>query len=906
MRSHSSHDIRVRHFVTVLFVCFFVTGSFVSFVHVAVGPVAAHDGTHDTLLGTGSLGATDPADFTVETTVDGLVQPISLTFLPDGRMLVLEKGGRIVITDPADASLDSQTYMTLTNIDTTGERGLVSIVLDPQFLQNGYFYLYYQPATPAQSRVARFQHVENSGGLSSRGDLSSEVVVWENPDTYVGEYHFGGGFGFGPDGLLYLTTGEEFDPALSQDLSKAGGKIHRFYPNGTVPADNPFVDDASAIDTIWAYGLRNPYRAKWDLPTHRFLVGDVGGNVADSREEVNLGAGGANYGWPVCEGDCADSAYTDPLYSYPHRDVGGSIIGGPVYRGNQYPSEYTGAYFFAEYAYNEIRYLTFDDAGAVTGDYLFRNFAGRPVDLVAGPDGALYSPLIAYGNVKRVEYKFASDSPYVTGVGANVTRGDAPLAVEFTGFAEDPNGEALTYTWEFGDGNTATGATATHTYTSTGVYQARLRVTDTSGNEDVSDPIEITVGSGPTIQIDEPVAGSTFVAGDTIAYSGSATTAGGDPIPPEDLSWTVVFTHNDHTHPVLGPVSGSGGSFDIARTGHDYHGDTGYRISLTATDTSTGVSSTQSVDVKPEKVNLTVESSPQGIDISIDGIPDTTPYLYDTLIGFDHTLTAPVSQCVAGTTYEFDSWSDGGARNHVVRVPTTDTTYTATYVANGSCTASGVPTDGLVARYESTQGLSATGGTVTGWADASGNGNDLTAVGDPQVVLDAPNGQSVVAFDGSGDALVRTGLTGFPTGDADRTVVALVRYDSPGYGGVGYGSPALNQLFGLSVNPDGELMVQGWGRSNDFHTTTVGTGAGWLTQSVVHANGAFTHYKDGVSIDSASHTYATTNDRIVVGAEMTPAPYLDMDVAAVVVYDRALTDTERQQVEDYLRRRYVG
>jgi hypothetical protein len=230
----------------------------------------------------------------------------------------------------------------------------------------------------------------------------------------------------------------------------------------------------------------------------------------------------------------------------------------------------------------------------------------------------------------------------------------------------------------------------------------------------------------------------------------------------------------------------------------------------------------------------------------------------------------------------------------------------ATYVANGSCTASGVPTDGLVARYESTQGLSATGGTVTGWADASGNGNDLTAVGDPQVVLDAPNGQSVVAFDGSGDALVRTGLTGFPTGDADRTVVALVRYDSPGYGGVGYGSPALNQLFGLSVNPDGELMVQGWGRSNDFHTTTVGTGAGWLTQSAVHANGAFTHYKDGVSIDSASHTYATTNDRIVVGAEMTPAPYLDMDVAAVVVYDRALTDTERQQVEEYLRQRYVG
>ncbi|AUV82844.1 hypothetical protein C2R22_15360 [Salinigranum rubrum] len=905
MLLHPRHTTHARSFVTVLFVFFVVTGSLVSFVHVASEPVAAHDGAHDTPLGTGSLGSTDPSDFTTETVVDGLVQPISLTFLPDGRMLVLEKGGRIVITDPSDTSLDSQTYMTLTNIDTTGERGLISIVVDPQFLQNGYFYLYYQPATPAQSRVARFQHVENSGGLSSRGDRSSETVIWENPDTYVGEYHFGGGLEFGPDGLLYLTTGEEFDPALSQDLSNAGGKIHRFSPNGTVPADNPFLDNASAIDSVWAYGLRNPYRAKWDLSTHRFFVGDVGGNVVDSREEVNLGEAGANYAWPICEGDCAGSEYTDPLYSYPHRDVGGSIISGPVYRGNQYPSAYTGAYFFADYAYNELRYLTFDDTGAVTGDYLFRTFAGRPVDLVEGPDGALYSPLIAYGNVKRVEYKFATDSPYITGAGADVTQGDAPLTVEFTGFAEDPNDEALTYTWEFGDGTTATGSTVTHTYSSTGVYQARLRVTDASGNEDISDPIEITVGSGPVVQIGSPTDGSTFVAGDTITFSGSATTAAGDPVPPEDLSWTVLFTHNDHTHPVLGPVSGSSGSFDIARTGHDYHGDTGYRISLTATDTSTGVSSTQSVDIDPEKVDLTIDTSPDGIDVSIDGIPDTTPYVYDTLIGFDHTLTAPAAQCVAGTTYEFDSWSDGGARSHVVRVPTTDTTYTATYVASGPCTSSGVPTDGLVAQYESTQGLSTSGGTVTGWSDVSGNGNDLTAVGDPQVASDAPNGEQVVAFDGTGDALVRTGLTGFPSGDADRTVVALVRYDSPGYGGVGYGSPALNQLFGLSVNPDGEMMVQGWGRRNDFHTTTVGTGAGWLTQAAVHSNGALTHYKDGTVIDSASHAFATTTDRIVMGAEIDEDPYVDMDVAAVFVYDRALSDTERQQVEEYLQQQYV-
>ncbi len=804
MTRHNPPVPYTRTLLTVLFTFLVVTGSTIAFVQIASDPVAAHDGTHDTPLGTPGLGATDPADFSIENVADGLLQPVALAFLPDGRLLILQKGGEVAITDPSDTSLTWQTYMTVTNIDTEGERGLAHIAIDPQFVQNGYFYVYYQAATPSESRVSRFQHVENSGGLSSRGDLSSETVIWTGDGPLTSCCHFGGGLDFGPDGLLYLTTGEEFDGTIAQDLTKTGGKIHRFYSNGSVPADNPFVDNASIPDTIWAYGLRNPYRAAWDLPTHRFFIGDVGGNVDSSREEINLGEAGANYAWPICEGDCPGSEYTDPLYSYPHRErLGGAVTAGPVYRGNQYPSEYIGAFFFADYAYNEVRYLTFDDTGAVTGDYHFRDIGGRPVDLVEGPDGALYYPRIAAERVTRIEYDFATDAPYITGVSANVTEGAAPLAVEFTGFAEDPNGEELTYTWEFGDGATATGSTVTHTYSSTGVYQARLTVTDASGNQDVSNPIDITVGSGPTVQIDSPADGSTFVAGDTITYSGSATTAGGDPIPPENLSWTVVFTHNDHTHPVLGPESGSGGSFDISRTGHDYHSDTGYRISLTATNTSTGVSSTQSVDIIPEKVNLTLDSSPQGIDVSIDGIPDTTPYVYDTLIGFDHTLTAPAAQCVAGTTYEFDSWSDGGARSHIVRVPTTDTTYTATYVANGSCTSSDVPTDGLVAQYESTQGLSTSGGTVTGWTDASGNGNDLTAVGDPQVVSDAPNGQPVVAFDGTGDALVRTGLTGIPTGDADRTVVALVRYDSPGYGGVGYGSPALNQLFGLSVNPSG-------------------------------------------------------------------------------------------------------
>jgi hypothetical protein len=215
-------------------------------------------------------------------------------------------------------------------------------------------------------------------------------------------------------------------------------------------------------------------------------------------------------------------------------------------------------------------------------------------------------------------------------------------------------------------------------------------------------------------------------------------------------------------------------------------------------------------------------------------------------------------------------------------------------------------TDALALHLDSTTGVTTSGGAVTAWADQSGNGNDLSTSGGPTLAT-SPTGTQVVRFDGVDDVASRTGgLTGVPTDNADRTMFVVAEYREVGYGGVAYGTPKTNRAFGLSVDPNGDLMVQGWGGANDYISTTGGTGTGWFTQSVVHANGAFTHYKDGVSIDSASHTYATTNDRIVVGAEMTPAPYLDMDVAAVVVYDRALTDTERQQVEEYLRQRYVG
>src|SRR5690606_16239795 len=159
--------------------------------------------------------------------------------------------------------------------------------------------------------------------------------------------HYGGGLAFGPDGKLYLTTGEEFDGNQAQDLTRAGGKVIRINKDGTIPTDNPFADGPGGnLDEIWALGLRNPYRAHWDLVGQRFYIGDVGGNVqTTAREEIHYGVAGANFGWPQCEGECEDPAFEDAIYSYGHTGTtpnGGAITAGFVYRGGSFPSQFQG------------------------------------------------------------------------------------------------------------------------------------------------------------------------------------------------------------------------------------------------------------------------------------------------------------------------------------------------------------------------------------------------------------------------------------------------------------------------------------------------------------------------------------------------------------------------------------
>jgi glucose/arabinose dehydrogenase len=229
-------------------------------------------------------------------------------------------------------------------------------------------------------------------------------VLYQDPQDANSEHH-GGAVNFGNDGKLYFTTGEHFDAAAAQSLSSPRGKIHRINPDGTVPTDNPFYDGTGPnVDSIWARGLRNPYRAYYDKPSGRLFVGDVGGNDNAISEEVDLGAAGANYGWPNSEGSCS-APCTSPIYSYPHNGRDAAITGGFVYHGTQFPSSYQGSYFFADYGQNWIRRLTLDSSGNVTGVVNFEPADGTLdgpygdiVYLSEGPDGALYYVDLGYSD----------------------------------------------------------------------------------------------------------------------------------------------------------------------------------------------------------------------------------------------------------------------------------------------------------------------------------------------------------------------------------------------------------------------------------------------------------------------------------------------------------------------------
>ena len=324
--------------------------------------------------------ATLPSGFTETALTTALSSATTMALAPDGRIFVSQQGGDLKVIK--NGTLLAQPFVTLT-VNSLGERGLLGVAFDPNFPTNHFVYVYYTATTPTiHNRVSRF---------TANGDLAvagSEVILLDLDDLSSATNHNGGSTHFGPDGKLYIGVGENANGANSQTLSNLLGKMLRINADGTIPTDNPFYAQATGRNrAIWAMGLRNPFTFDFQNGTGRMFINDVGENT---WEEINDGLSGANYGWPITEGESTDARFVNPLFTYGHGTgptVGCAITGGAFYNPPtvRFPS-YVGKYFFADNCSGWIR--TYDPAADTASG--FATGAGAVVDLEVSSSGKLY------------------------------------------------------------------------------------------------------------------------------------------------------------------------------------------------------------------------------------------------------------------------------------------------------------------------------------------------------------------------------------------------------------------------------------------------------------------------------------------------------------------------------------
>ncbi|WP_285474703.1 PA14 domain-containing protein [Actinoplanes sp. NBRC 101535] len=595
-----------------------------------------------------------------------LNEPSGFEIAPDGRIFILERAGTVKIFKNGHLLA---TPFTVLPSEPTGDRGLIGIAFDPEFgVANHYVYFYYT-GLDLHNRLVRF---DASGDVGTDGPFT--IFRTESLSQHL---HVGGSIRFGPDGKLYFAVGDNGYSSNAQILSNPHGKILRINRDGSIPADNPFFGQTDKEQAIWAYGFRNPWRFQFDSVTGLLYGGDVGDYT---WEEVNHIVKGGNYGWPLKEGMCTTgcAGFVDPIYTYAHDGESAAATGGPVYRGATFPPEYQGNLFFADYAKGFIRRAELDANGNATAVHDFDATAGAVVDLKVAPDGDLYYLTYIPGRLYKIGYSLGNHSPTANAT-SDVDKGLNPLTVTFSSAGSaDPDGDPLTFAWDFGDGTTGTAANPTHTYDEIGVYTANLTVTDSEGDTGVAVPLIIQVGIAPTLTIAVPADESAYRAGDVITYNVFGRDAAGFDLDDNGLRTTVILHHHTHVHPFAGPLTGRAGQFTIPDTGES-SADTWYEIKVTATDTN-DLSTTESIEIRPVTTTVTVETSPPGLTAYLDGVPVAAPHEVLGVENFRRELYAPPTAAAAdGTRYRFAGWSDGGGIRHTIVTPAADTVYTARY-----------------------------------------------------------------------------------------------------------------------------------------------------------------------------------------------------------------------------------
>ena len=359
-------------------------------------------------------------DVAARLVASGLSRPIYATHAPgdESRLFIIEKRGRIRILNLDNESLNSDYFLDIDSIVTGGtttssEQGLLGLAFHPDYQNNGYFYVYYTAtAGSGDSYIRRYSRGADADHASTSGAVT--IMSFDQPYTN----HNGGFIEFGPDGYLYIFTGDGGsggDPGnRAQDITNQKlGKILRIdVDNGTpysIPADNPFAI-SPGDDEIFAYGLRNPWRCAFDRETGDLWIADVGQNA---REEVNFvradEISGLNFGWRCREGQsaytsCGNSGpFFEPQIQYLHNNSGGySITGGYPYRGCAMP-ELQGHYFYADYVLSNFWSALPQSNGSVS-------VTSRNSQLRTSTTGVSVNQVTSFGEDARGEMYIVSQS----------------------------------------------------------------------------------------------------------------------------------------------------------------------------------------------------------------------------------------------------------------------------------------------------------------------------------------------------------------------------------------------------------------------------------------------------------------------------------------------------------------
>jgi len=344
---------------------------------------------------TGATAATVPQGFTDAVVASGLNNPTAMALAPDGRIFVCQQGGALRVIK--NGALLATPFLTVT-VDSSGERGLLGVAFDPNFVSNQLVYIYYTATTPTiHNRISRF---------TAAGDVAlagSETIIMEMPNLSSATNHNGGALHFGPDGQLYVAVGDNANGANAQSLATRLGKMLRITSTGGIPTDNPFFNQATGDNrAIWALGVRNPFTFSFQNGTGRMFINDVGQNT---WEEINDGIAGSNYGWPTCEGFCnpPNPSFRDPIFAYMNDAQTCAITGGAFYnpQSPQFPANFVGNYFFADFCGGWIRRLDPASGNAVSD---FATGISLPVDLQVSADGFLYYLARGAGSVNRIGF----------------------------------------------------------------------------------------------------------------------------------------------------------------------------------------------------------------------------------------------------------------------------------------------------------------------------------------------------------------------------------------------------------------------------------------------------------------------------------------------------------------------